>query len=118
MVIDSDFAKWLTHEINRRHLTGRKAAAIIGVSHQALTKWIMGTSQPTDDSLDGISKLTGVDRRFLYGLLGRLETVKEEQVTERELRFLRLLRELRPDELERLEAVAVALRGQPGQKVE
>ena len=45
--IESDFARWLTAEINKRQWTKAQAAAAFQVSRQTLHRWQTGGGRPS-----------------------------------------------------------------------
>lgn len=109
----SPFVVWLCGEINRRDVSVRKLAERSGLKHATVSRWLLGEAEPDARNVDILAAYFGVDRAFIYGLLGRVDRTTVAEITEDEADFIRIYRSLNRTERARLLRALDAIRDEP-----
>lgn len=72
--MESEFATWLSDQIEKRDLNNAGLGLKIGVSGAAVGRWRQGVNVPNDESVAKLADFFNVSPIELLVLLGRLET--------------------------------------------
>lgn len=88
------FIEWLYAAINKEDRSVQRTAERSGIHSSTFSRWFSGETEPDPKRIALLADYFGVERKFIYSLLGRAEPTEEEELTEDERSVLRLYRSL------------------------
>lgn len=106
------FAERLRSELRRAHMSQAALADRLGVSQQTVSKWLTGETQPRVKLLPALAEALGLEPTDLSAaLVARTEPkTLDEEMELRVAALDRRIRDLSPEQMDRLEAYLRGLR--------
>lgn len=89
------FVKWLESELQRREISQRTVSRKTKIANSTISYWLAGRHEPDDVNISLLANYFDVDKRFVYELLGRLESTSTMHLDEDEIRMVEKYRSLR-----------------------
>ena len=71
-VMANRFTRWLTDAMARADLNQTGLAALVGVTQSAVSHWLRGRSEPSDELIPRIARRLAVPVEDVYAALGRI----------------------------------------------